>query len=195
VDQQTGAAHFSHWNWSAGDTIDVWAYTNFDEVELFVNGASFGAKQKTDEVCQLVWRVPFAAGVLKAIGRTEGQPSLTREVKTAGTPVRIILEADRDRIQADGHDLSFITVKVVDDKGTLTPRADNLINFEIQGEGKIVGVDNGLQTSHEPFKANYRKAFHGMCLVVVQSSGKAGSISLNAASEGLQSASVELLAQ
>ncbi|NUO84290.1 DUF4982 domain-containing protein, partial [candidate division KSB1 bacterium] len=186
---------FPHWNWSAGDTIDVWAYTNFDDVELFVNGASFGVKQKTDEVCQLVWRVPFAPGVLKAIGRAESQPSLTREIKTAGKPDRIILEADRDRIQADGHDLSFITVKVVDAEGTLAPRADNLINFEIQGEGKIVGVDNGLQTSHEPFKANSRKAFHGMCLVVVQSNGKVGSISLSATSEGLQAATVGLLAQ
>ncbi|MGH7490982.1 MAG: beta-galactosidase GalB [bacterium] len=186
---------FPHWNWSTGDTIDVWAYTNYEEVELFVNETSYSAKQKTNDVCQLVWRVPFTAGNLKAIGRARGKQSLTREIKTAGKPERIILEPDRDRIKADGLDLSFITVKVVDAAGTLAPRADNLINFEIIGEGKIIGVDNGYQASHEPFKANYRKAFNGMCLVVLQSSGKAGSISLTASSEGLKSASAGLLAK
>lgn len=186
---------FPHWNWSAGDTIDVWAYTNYGEVELFVNETSHGIKQKTNDICQLVWRVPFAAGALKVIGRAEGKQSLTREIKTAGKPHRLILAPDHNRIKADGLDLAFITVKVVDADGTMAPRADNLINFEIIGEGKIVGVDNGYQASHEPFKANYRKAFNGMCLVVLQSSGKTGSISLKAASAGLQSASVELLAK
>jgi beta-galactosidase len=84
---------------------------------------------------------------------------------------------------------------VVDAQGTLVPRADHLISFEVRGEGKITGVDNGLQTSHEPFKANYRKAFNGMCLVVVQSSGKAGEISLIATSAGLKSASVKFQAK
>ncbi len=186
---------FPHWNWNAGDTVDIWAYTNFEEVELFLNGPSLGTKQKTGDVCQLVWRVPFAPGKLKAIGRAAGQKALTREIKTAGKPDRIILEPDRNRIKADGLDLSFITVKVVDAEETLVPRADNLVQFEIQGEGKIVGVDNGLQTSHEPFEANQRKAFNGMCLVVLQSNGKAGSISLKATAEGLRSASVGLFAK
>ena len=132
---------------------------------------------------------------LKATARAQARPSLTREIKTAGKPERIILAPDRDRLKADGSDLSFVTVRVVDGAGTLAPRADNLINFEIQGEGKIVGVDNGYQASHEPFQAKYRKAFNGMCLVVLQSNGKAGSISLTATSEGLQSASVRVLAK
>ena len=114
---------------------------------------------------------------------------MTDEVPTAGSPAKIILVPDRRRIRADGKDLSFVTVKVVDDKGALVPDADNLVKFQISGEGFIAGVDNGSQTSHEPFKADYRKAFHGMCLAVVRSKGRAGRIKLDAVSDGLQSAS------
>lgn len=121
-------------------------------------------------------------------GRSGGKEVLTREIKTAGAPAKVVLEADRSVIAADGSDLSFVTVKVLDADGTLAPRADNLINFEITGEEKIVGVDNGLQTSLEPFKANYRKAFNGLCLAVVQSTEKAGRITLKTTSEGLEGA-------
>jgi beta-galactosidase len=81
-------------------------------------------------------------------------------------------------------------VKVVDKEGRVVPYADNLINFSLEGEGDIVGVDNGSQTSHEPFKANYRKAFHGLCLAVVQAKEKVDALKLKASSEGLESAVV-----
>jgi beta-galactosidase len=190
---------FPHWNpsrsgrgWSEGDTVDVWAYTNCEEVELFLNDKSLGTRKKSDEDLHLIWRLPFTPGTLKAVGRNGKKEILTRQIKTAGAPVKIVLEADRNVIAADGKDLSFITVKVLDKDGTLVPYAENLIHFNISGEGKIVGVDNGLQTSLEPFKANYRRAFNGMCLVVVQSKEKAGKIYLEASSDGLKSASVEI---
>lgn len=186
---------FPHWNWKEGDAIDVWAYTNCEEVELFLNGQSLGAKRKAGEDLHLAWRVPFVPGTLKAIGCSAGKEVLTREVKTVGAPAKIVLEADRNVIAADGRDLSFVTVKVLDEEGTLAPRADNLINFEITGEGKITAVDNGLQTSAEPFKANYRKAFNGLCLAVVQSTEKAGRITLKATSEGLQEAAIVIEAK
>ncbi len=181
---------FPYWNWNEGDSIDVWAYTNYDEVELFLNDQSLGKKQKTADDFKLVWRVPFAPGTVKAIAQANGKEPLIKEIKTAGKPAKIMLEADRSQIKADGCDLSFITVKVLDQEGTLVPRADNLINFEIQGEGAIAGVDNGHQISHEPFKANYRKAFNGMCLIVVQSKEKAGTITLKATSAELTAATV-----
>ena len=78
-------------------------------------------------------------------------------MKTAGEPAKIIMTADHSTIKADGNDLSFVTVKIVDKDGTVVPHADNLVNFDISGEGAIVGVDNGLQTSHESFKANKHK--------------------------------------
>lgn len=181
---------FPHWNWKQGDTVDVWAYTNCDEVELFLNGKSLGAKKKQGEDLHLMWRVVYEPGTLKAVGWKDGKEFLITENKTAGKPAKIILETDRKLIKADAQDLSFITVKVLDEKGILVPYVDNLIQFKISGEGKIAGVDNGLQTSMESFKADFRKAFNGLCLAVVQSTERPGQITLNATSEGLEGASV-----
>jgi len=181
---------FPHWNWKVGQTIDVWAYTNCEEVELFINGVSLGTKKKIGDALHLTWRVTYAPGSLRAVGRTSGKEVLIQEVKTAGAPAKIVLEADRNTIAADGKDLSFVTVKVLDNQGTIVPFADNLIRFNITGEGKLVGVDNGLQTSMESFKASERKIFHGLALAVIQSNEKAGKIRVQATSEGLQGSSL-----
>jgi beta-galactosidase len=103
-----------------------------------------------------------------------------------------MLTADRNTIKADGSDLSFVTVKILDTEGNLVPYADNLVNFILKGEGFIAGVDNGLQTSMEPFKASYRKAFNGLCLAIIQSKEKAGRILLKATSAGLKSAELSI---
>jgi beta-galactosidase len=183
---------FPHWNWRQGDTVDVWAYTNCDEVELFLNGQSVGIRKKMGEDLHLMWRLPFAPGTLKAVGRTARKDILTRVIRTAGAPATIDLQADRSVIAADGKDLSFVTVKVLDKEGTPVPQASNLIRFEISGDGKIVGVDNGLQTSDESFKATHRKAFHGMCLVVVQAGEKPSHIVVKAASEGVAETAITI---
>jgi beta-galactosidase len=180
---------FPHWNWKAGDIVDIWAYFNSDEVELFLNGKSLGTKRKAGDELHVMWRVPFEAGILKAVSRNCGKVVLTQERRTAGDPARIILSPDRRVIKADRSDLSFVTVKVVDANGTLVPHADNLVKFQLTGNGSIAGVDNGSQISHEPFKANYRKAFHGMALAIIQPMNR-GSMTLKASSEGLAPASV-----
>ncbi len=181
---------FPHWNWKAGDNIDVLAYFNGDEVELFLNGKSLGTKRKTGDDLHVTWRIPYEPGVLKAVSRKNGKVVLIEEVRTAEQPARIALIPDRKVIKADGSDLSFVTVKIVDKDGTLVPRADDLVNFEISGEGFIAGVDNGSEISHESFKANHRKAFHGMALAIIQSKGKSGRINLKASADGLLPASV-----
>jgi beta-galactosidase len=181
---------FPHWNWKQGDTVDVWTYTNCGEVELFLNGTSLGTKVKSADDLHLIWRLPFTPGTLKAVGRTGGKEILTREVKTAGAPAKIALEADRNAITADGSDLSCITVKVLDEEGTVVPHADNLVQFTVTGEGTIAGVDNGLQTSEESFKANFRKTFNGLCLVMIKSNEKQGKITLEATSDGLKGYSI-----
>ncbi|MGD8777909.1 MAG: beta-galactosidase GalB [Ignavibacteria bacterium] len=178
-----------------GDSVDVWAYTNCDEVELFLNGESLGKRKNNNEDLHLMWRIPFSPGVIKAVGKNGGTEVLTTISKTAGPPAQISLEADRNTISADGKDLSFITVKILDKDGTVVPYADNLINFNISGSGKIIGVDNGSQTSHEPFKADYRKAFNGKCLVVIQNNNTQGNIILEAVSEGLKGASLVVEAE
>jgi beta-galactosidase len=180
---------FPHWNWKQGEQVDVLAYFNADEVELFLNGRSQGAKRKQGDEMRVFWRLPFEPGVLKAVSRKNGQVVLTREVRTAESPARIVLIPDRKTIRADGVDLSFVTVKIVDRNGTLVPAADNLIKFEVDG-GSIAGVDNGNQISHEPFKANQRKAFHGMALAIVQSKHRSERIVLKATSTDLTPASV-----
>ena len=184
---------FPHWNWKKGETVDVWAYYNqADEVELFLNGKSLGTKKKKGDDLHVMWRVKFNPGTLKAISRKNGHTVLTSEIKTAGPAAAIILTADRKMISADGNDLSFISAKIVDAAGNPVPRADNLIRFSVQGEGKIIATDNGNETSMESFQSEDRKAFNGLCLAVVQSNGKAGSIQITATADGLTKASVEI---
>ena len=184
---------FPHWNWEKGKQVDVWTYTNCDEVEFFLNGKSLGKRKQQPDIFHLMWRVDYQPGTLKAVGKKDGNEILVKEIKTAGAPYKIEAVADRKKIKADGTDLSFITVRILDKDGTLIPNADNLIHFDVTGEGKIIGVDNGLQTSHESFQANFRHAFNGMCLGVIQSTEKKGKIKLIVKSDGLKSASIEIV--
>ncbi len=186
---------FPHWNWEEGETIDVMAYFNCEEVELFLNDESMGIQTKEGDALHAIWRLSFSPGTIKAVGRTDGKVVLTREIRTAGEPAKILLTADRSTISANGKDLSFITVSILDAEGNLVPYANNLINFNIEGDGIIAGVDNGLQTSHEPFKADHRKAFNGKCLVVIQARKEPGSLQLTASSEGLKQDVIEIRMQ
>jgi beta-galactosidase len=182
-----------HWNWQAGKTVDVWAYyNNADEVELYLNGRSLGIRKKQGDDLHISWKVPFEAGILKAVSRKDGKVVLTKEVRTARAAAKIELVADRKAIRADGKDLSFMTVKVLDKDGNLVPDADNKISFTVTGQGKIAGVDNGSQISMESFKGNSRSAFHGLCLAIVQGTTKAGTIKLKASAVGLAPATVVL---
>jgi beta-galactosidase len=180
---------FPHWNWKKGDTVDVWAYYNdADEVELFVNGKSEGIRRKEGDQLHVMWRVPYQPGTLKAVSRENGRVVLTREIHTAGPAARLVLEPDRRNIHADGADLSFVTVKVEDAEGNLVPHADNMVSFKVSGPGFIAGMDNGSETDHESFKGDHHKAFNGLCLAVIQSAGKKGSITVTATSPGLPEA-------
>jgi beta-galactosidase len=184
---------FPHWNWEPGKMIDIWAYyNNADEVELYLNGKSVGIKKKTGDDLHVMWRLKFEPGTLKAVSRKNGKVILTREIRTAGAPAKIELIADRSAIKADGKDLSFVTVKILDKDGNIVPDADNKVNFKINGEGFIAGVDNGDPVNHDSFKVNYRKAFHGLALAIVQAKEKAGNITLTATAAGLSSSTLVL---
>ncbi|MDN3587657.1 beta-galactosidase GalB [Pedobacter aquatilis] len=182
-----------HWNWEQGKSVEVWAYyNNADEVELYLNGKSLGKKSKQNDDLHIQWNVKFEPGTLKAVSRNNGQDVLVREIKTAGKPAKIELIADRKNIKADGKDLSFVTVRILDSAGNVVPNSDNLVDFKVEGEGFVAGVDNGFQASVEPFKANYRKAFHGLCLAILQSTEKNGTIKLTATSTGLAASSITI---
>ncbi|WP_428327342.1 beta-galactosidase GalB [Mucilaginibacter sp.] len=184
---------FPHWNWTPGKTVDIWAfYNNADEVELYLNGKSVGIKKKTGDDLHVMWRLKFEPGTLKAVSRKDGKVVLTREIHTAGAPAKIELTADRKNIKADGKDLSFITVKILDKDGNVVPNADNLVNFKLNGEAFIAGVDNGDPVSHDSFKVSYRKAFNGLALAIVQAKEKAGAVTFTATSAGLKPAALTL---
>ena len=182
-----------HWNWTPGDTIDVWAYTNADEVELFLNGVTLGVKRKTERVSHLMWRVAYTPGTLRAVSREEGRDWATAEVRTAGAPARVTLAPDRARIRANGEDLSFVTVTVQDRAGTAVPTAEPLIRFHLSGvDAKIVGVDNGDQSSHTSFKANQVRLFNGKALVIIRAGTRPGIVTLTAEAEGLAPSAVPM---
>ncbi len=181
---------FPHWNWNPGQAVDVWAFTNCDEVELFLNGNSLGRQKKGKDDFNLVWRVQFEEGTLLAVGYRDGSEIMRSEVRTAGAPAALTLSPDRAEIKADGSDLSFITVTVSDRDGNTVPHAANLVTFSVEGPGTIAGVDNGSQTSMEPFRADYRKAYNGKCLVVLKAGKEKGGIRITASSEGLPDAAV-----
>ena len=186
---------FPHWNWKEGQQIDLWAYyNNADEVELFLNGESQGIRRKGDGDFHVSWRLTYQPGSVKAVSRKDGQVVAEREIHTAGEPAQIRLTPDRTAIQADGRDLSYVTVEVLDQDGNLCPWADNDIAFDVQGAGFIAGVDNGSPTSLERFKDSHRRAFYGKCLVVLQNNGDDGAIRLKATSEGLREAEASVQA-
>ena len=186
---------FPHWNWAPGDTIDVWAYSNADEVELFLNGVSLGVHRKEGEVLHLMWRVPYAPGTLRAVAHKGGAVMATAEVKTAGAPARIALAPDRAAIRADGADLSFVTVTVLDRAGIAVPTADQLVRLRLAGDARIVAVDNGDQISHAPFQADRVQLFNGKALVIIRAGARAGAATLTAEAQGFAPASVRVVMQ
>jgi beta-galactosidase len=184
---------FPHWNWTAGDTVDVWAYyNNADEVELLLNGTSLGRRAKQGDEMHVVWRVPFEAGTLAAVSYRDGKEVLRREVKTAGEAVSVRLTADREQIGTKG-DLSFVTIEVLDAAGVALPTADNMVNFTIEG-GVIAGTDNGDATDHLSLSKPQRKLFSGKALAVVKSTGR-GKITLTASVEGVGQSSITIKAK
>jgi len=183
---------FPHWNWAPGQTIDVWAYTNADEVELFLNDASLGVKQKPEQVSHLMWRVAYSPGTVRAVARTGGRVVATQQVKTAGPAARVALTPDRAVIHADGSDLSFVTVTVEDSAGVPVPTAEPLVRFRVAGDARIVGVDNGDQISHAPFHSDRVLLFNGKALVIVRAGDRAGTATLTAQADGLEPATLRL---
>ncbi len=181
-----------HWNWTRGDTIDVWAYTNAEQVELYLNGAFLGVRRKTEPVSHLMWRVAYKPGTLRAVARQNGLVTTTAVVRTTGKPTRIALTPDRARIRADGEDLSFVTVTVRDRQGRAVPTAEPLIRFRVSGGARIVAVDNGDQISHTSFQAKQARLFNGKALVIIRAGTKPGTVTLTAEGGGLTPSAVPI---
>ena len=217
-----------HWNWPGreGEDMDVWAYSNCEEVELFLNGQSLG-KQTMPRNSHLSWKVKYAPDMLSAKGYNGGQVVAETNVETTCVPASIQLTAEgwgeitrepqsqqsewlagitaeRDKllalpaINANGEDLSIVTAAVTDAQGRVVPTATNLIQFELTGSGRILGVGNGDPSCHEPDVCEdgwKRSVFNGLAQIIVQSSKEPGEIKLTARAEGLSPATLVIPTQ
>ena len=205
-----------HWNWPGreGQVITVTCYTNCDTVELFLNGKSLGVKGyafprpgmirkygdypprakilQTTADLHLSWDVPYTGGTLSASGVKDGKPIRAAEVRTTGAPTQLGLIADRQHIGTGPGDVAHVTVQVLDTEGHVVPTADDEVTLAIQGEGRILGVDNGRPDSHESYKSNSRRAFNGLALVILQATGRPGTIVLSASSPSLSAANIKI---
>lgn len=183
------------WNWAGYEDklIKVNLYSSCESVELFLNGHSLGKKESNrNSKFMATWDVPYKPGILKAVGYKNGKVVNTSILQTASKPVNINIEADKTQLKTNNQDLSYISIKLQDAKGTITPNAENILHFKIEGPGSIVAVGNANPTSLESNQMPQRKAWRGKCLVIVKSGNKAGKIKLTVSTAGLASKSILL---
>lgn len=193
-----------HWNWEGreGETTPVYVYTDHDAAELFLNGESLGVRKKVRDQSpqhryRLMWEdVKYQPGELRVVALDAGgKPAGEQIVRTAGTPHRIVLEADRTTLAADGEDLAFVTVSVVDEDGIPCPTADHLLDFAVSGAGRYRAACNGDATSLEMFHEPTMKLFSGKLVVLVQSAHESGHITLTVSGGNLEPATLQLSAE
>ena len=190
-----------HWNWEGriGKNVPVFVYTNGDCAELFLNGKSLGKKCKnpdskiSTERFRLMWKdVIYQPGELVAIAYKNNRKIGEQTMKTAGEPYQIKLSSDRTKLNANGEDLAYILIEALDKNGIACPLAENLIEIELKGAGKIAGVGNGNPQSFAPFKSDKVKLFYGKAMLIVRSEFAKGELNIEAISAGLKKASVQI---
>lgn len=171
---------------------NVEVYSNCDEVELFLNGKSLGAKPKNANDSPRNWKVNFEAGTIKAVGKNGGKVVAEFELRTAGKPAKIMFAADKTRLANDWNDVAHLRAFVVDANGVVVPTANNMISFDVSGSGTLAAVDSGDNTDHDPFQAKQRKAYQGSCVALIKASKASGRINVTAKSPGLAAATFAL---
>jgi beta-galactosidase len=181
----------ARWNWPGkeGQPIRVIAFSNARQVELFLNGKSFGV-QTMPQDGYLEWQVPYTPGRLMAKARTNGRVIASDLLETVDAPARIQLSPDRKNLHADRQDTVVVPVSILDAQGRLVPDANNRVTFQLAGDGRILGVGNGNPSDHDTDRANQRNAFHGHCIVVIQAGLHPETLHLTASSPGLNSANI-----
>ena len=189
-----GTSQFADWTpVNAGpheETVE--AYSNCDDVELLLNGRSLGSKPRNADDAPRVWKVAYEPGTLKAVGRNRGAVVAEHELRTAGKPVKIVLETDRARLAPVWDDVAFVSATVVDENGIPVPAASDQVSFAITGPGVIAAVDSANNSSAEPFQASARRAYQGRCYAMVKAGSERGTITVTASAPGLTSASVRI---
>ncbi len=181
-----------HWNWE-NPLVTVQTITNADEVELLLNGQSLGTRDLTiiqQPYCD--WQVSYQKGALKAVARNNGKIVAEQILTTASDPVAIKLESDVNSLKANGLDLAYIAVSLIDKNGVMVPNADRLVTFSVEGEGILAGVANSDIFSDEPWVASQKTTFQGKCLLVVRSTRNQGKVTIKAVADSLPDQTLEL---
>ncbi|SHM42174.1 beta-galactosidase [Chitinophaga jiangningensis] len=190
-----------HWNFPGreGETTPVFVYTSYDSAELFINGKSKGIQKKDSSSPQnryrLMWmNVTYEPGTVKVVAfGKDGKPAAEQSIVTAGQPYQLLLEPDRKQLKADGNDLSFVTVTVLDKEGNVCPDAAEQLEFSVTGSGRFRAACNGDATSLELFHLPTMKTFSGKLVVVVQSAKKSGDIQLTVKGQHVKTAKISML--
>ena len=192
---------FPHWNLQGheGEEVELWAYSNCDEVELIVNGKKLG-RQSMPKNGHLKWKAVYQPGKVVAYGYKNGKRTLTQVIETTKPAYKLVLKSDRQEMTADGRDVAVVTIEVQDQKGRLVPDACPMLNLSLEGEGRILGVGNGdpmyLGADHpkEPnCKAFAIPAFNGLAQVLIQSGEVSSAITLHCQSEKLQTGNITII--
>ena len=182
-----------HWNWPSNSTVTVICYANCPEVALTLNDQIISVKKISEATNgALRWQIPYAAGPLKAVGRSNGVELCRFALQTAGPANRIELLPDATRLRADGKDICHLEFRIVDAQGVRVPDAAPEVTLTLNGPARLLGMENGDLNSPEPYQGPTRKAFHGRGLAIFQSTTAAGKISVTATATGLEPATIEL---
>ncbi|SKC63561.1 glycoside hydrolase family 2 TIM barrel-domain containing protein [Ohtaekwangia koreensis] len=183
------------WTWPGfeGKTIQVEVYSKYSHVKLYLNNKLIGEKATSSEQeYKATFDVPYSPGILKAVAVENGREVESTMLQTSGDASKINVTADRKEIEADGQDLSYVTIEITDKEGIFQSNAANHLRFNLEGPGVIAGVDNADLKDYEPYITNTRKAWHGRALVVIKSTHDAGSIRLTVTSPGISDAAIEI---
>jgi beta-galactosidase len=186
------------WSWPGqeGKELQVEIYSGAEKVQLFLNDKLIGEKPTgREQKFKAVFAVPYAPGTLKAVGLRGGRVVAESVLSTAEEARKLRVTADRTVLQADGEDLSFVTVEAVDAKGQPDLHADKDLQFEISGPGVIAAVGNGDGQDADSYQGNRRKLYQGRALVVIRASRRSGPIQLTVKSSGLSDGSVTVNAR
>lgn len=190
-----------HWNWEGreGEKTPVFVYTNYPSAELFINGKSYGRQTKNkngtvENRYRLMWHdAVYQPGEVRVVAYDEqGNPVAEKTVRTAGKPHHIELVTDRSSLQADGKDLAYVTLRIVDKDGNLCPNDGRLVSFKVKGAGKYRASANGDPTCLDLFHKPEMHAFGGMLTVIVQSGEKTGEIELQATAKGIKTGAIRI---
>lgn len=182
-----------YWNYPSGEEIAVEAYTNCVSVELFLNGESAGVQKLAEQEDRILkWILPYEDGTLTAKGIMPDGAEVEELIQTSGEPASIRLEVDKESLKADHYDVAHIVAQLVDESGNPVKHEERRINFSVEGDCRMLGIDNGSSTNIEGFQSNTVRTYRGKCLLIVQAEDEPGVITITAGSEGIKDSQVSI---